>query len=119
LAFFLQAENRRKRMSEEMNEDAIYAGLVYARDFRNSPAGEKYHKVVNDGFDLWPEGTRPTVIGTPRLKDEALDDIYPGQIRSVYYGIHMAYTMAASNTYEGFKGDDAFGRALSRFLEGE
>jgi hypothetical protein len=77
-----------------LNADAIYAALIWTRDFFESPRGkETAARLINTVS--WPPEVLRKIKPIPRLyieefSDERFEDIYPGERTSVEYGLTLA-----------------------------
>jgi len=96
--YTLKGVIRRKTESEDMtmifSEDAVYAGMVYVREFAITSEGQKHYNTAMKHFgDLDGMGGVPgvayDVLPKLELSPKKIETIYPGEPESVEAGINI------------------------------
>lgn len=117
---------------ETLNHDAIYAAMVFLREYAESPEGlADYRDLLErkagkaDFFDSLVEGTGVVVYKRPtfNLSDEKIEEIYSDEPASVRVGIEVGRTViwgapgVASVLLQSKDSEhDPIAIALSRFI---
>ena len=89
-------------INHALTADAIYAAMVYLRDYAESPEGQAAMRALFDeksakldAFRSMFEGFNATVYPRPvfELSDDTKEEIYPGEVESVDASIELARSM--------------------------
>ena len=87
---------------QDLNVDAIYAGMAWQREYAETPQGQEEFKTYLDERDAKPElhdilteeasEAGCILLSFPKVKlsDQQIEEIYPGEAVSVHLGIAFA-----------------------------
>jgi hypothetical protein len=101
----------------KMNADAIYAGMVAARDFAKSSEGTH----LLDADDAFNDSAYCAEAMNRRLTPAATEEIFPGAAASVHLGFLLGSIAVALGERIGSFAqlDNEIGHAVRRFIAGE
>ena len=99
----------------KMNADAIYAGMVAARDFAKSSEGAAM--LDSQAYETLSSYCAEAMAR--RLTPAAAEEIFPGADASVYLGFLLGSMAASGERIGGFvRLDNEIGHAVRRFING-
>ncbi len=121
--------------NEKLNPDAIYAAMVFLREYAESPEGQKAFSALleqkTDKVDFFRSMIKETAGVHCHIKpvfdisDETIEEIYPGESVSVECGIELGRSVIwgplafATAILQGTSSDGApIREALRRFIAG-
>lgn len=119
--------------NQDLNPDAIYAAMVWLREYAESPEGQKAVSALFEQKSDKADFLRSLVKHVPDgncyirpvfdLSDETMEEIYPGEPVSVECGIELGRSViwgspnfATAMLQETHSGGGPIREALSRFI---